>query len=181
LYYRSLPTWYTTFSYSIIQIRFSSPNLPNLQVLLTLLVLVNSNIFIGVCLYGTTIVLTAVTPFNYTTCILVMGVVCTIYSTMGGIRAVVWTDVLQLIVMVIGILIYIIAGVIQVGGVEHFFSVLEEGQRLQFFNMNPSIYERHTFYNTIAFGAFFFGSIFGVTQLNSQRICSVGTQHEAKK
>ncbi|RXG67422.1 Sodium-dependent multivitamin transporter, partial [Armadillidium vulgare] len=54
-----------------IQIRFNSPNL---QVLLTLLVLVNSNVFIGVCLYGTTIVLTAVTPFNYTTCILVMGV-----------------------------------------------------------------------------------------------------------
>ncbi|KAB7493933.1 Sodium-coupled monocarboxylate transporter 2 [Armadillidium nasatum] len=146
-----------------------------------LLIYTNANVFVGVCLYATSSALAAVAPFDYTTCILVMGIVCTIYSTVGGIRAVVWTDVFQLIVMTIGMLIYVIAGVIQIGGIGNLFNIAEEGKRLEFFNMNPSIYERHNFYNTIAFGVFFYGTTFGVSQINTQRICAVRTLQDARK
>ncbi|KAL7640635.1 UNVERIFIED_CONTAM: hypothetical protein RMT77_008910 [Armadillidium vulgare] len=156
-------------------------NSPNLQVILMLLIYTNANVFVGVCLYATSSALAAVAPFDYTTCILVMGIVCTIYSSVGGIRAVVWTDVFQLIVMTIGMLIYVIAGVIQIGGIGNLFTIAEEGKRLEFFNMNPSIYERHNFYNTIAFGIFYYGTTFGVSQINTQRICAVRNFQDARK
>ncbi|KAB7502973.1 Sodium-coupled monocarboxylate transporter 1, partial [Armadillidium nasatum] len=133
------------------ELRFRTSILPQI-----LLLIVSLSLFvnIGVCLFATAIALSTVTPFGYETCILIMGV--------GGMRAVVWTDLIQFIVMMVGILIYIIAGVIQAGGLGNVISIAEKGQRLEFFNMNPSLYERHNFYNTIIFGAFFHGSIFSL-------------------
>ncbi|RXG64111.1 Sodium-coupled monocarboxylate transporter 1 [Armadillidium vulgare] len=45
--------------------------------------------------------------------------------------------------------------------------------------MNPSLYQRHNFYNTLSFGAFMFGALFSVSQVNTQRICSVATLRDA--
>lgn len=43
--------------------------------------------------------LAAVTGLDVTTCILVMGVVCILYTVLGGIEAVIWSDVLQAAVL----------------------------------------------------------------------------------
>lgn len=43
--------------------------------------------------------LAAVTGLDVTTCILVMGVICILYTVLGGIEAVIWSDVLQAIVL----------------------------------------------------------------------------------
>ncbi len=46
--------------------------------------------------------LSAVTGIGVTTMVLVMGVVTTVYTVLGGMKAVIWTDVLQVFVMVGG-------------------------------------------------------------------------------
>ncbi|RXG51301.1 Sodium-coupled monocarboxylate transporter 1 [Armadillidium vulgare] len=46
--------------------------------------------------------------------------------------------------------------------------------------MNPSIYERHNFYNTFAFGAFIYGAMFSISQINTQRVCAVATLNHCK-
>jgi SSS family transporter len=51
------------------------------------------------------IALTAVTGMNIYACILVMGVLATIYTAVGGINAVIWTDVLQVFVLFGGALL----------------------------------------------------------------------------
>ena len=43
--------------------------------------------------------LAAVSDLNVTTCVVLMGVLCVLYTTMGGIEAVIWTDVAQTIVL----------------------------------------------------------------------------------
>ncbi|MHC4326242.1 MAG: sodium:solute symporter family transporter, partial [Planctomycetota bacterium] len=43
-----------------------------------------------------------VTGFNVYACIMVMGLLCTIYTVLGGIEAVIWTDVLQSCVLLGG-------------------------------------------------------------------------------
>ncbi|MEE2971763.1 MAG: sodium/solute symporter [Planctomycetota bacterium] len=43
--------------------------------------------------------LAAVTGLDVTTCILVMGVICILYTVLGGIEAVIWSDVLQAAVL----------------------------------------------------------------------------------
>ena len=48
------------------------------------------------------IALSAVTGLNVYMCIIVMGVLCTLYTVLGGIEAVIWTDVIQVIVLMGG-------------------------------------------------------------------------------
>jgi SSS family transporter len=50
---------------------------------------------ISVVLYLPALALATVSDFNIHTCILVMGVLCIIYTMEGGIEAVIWTDVVQ--------------------------------------------------------------------------------------
>jgi len=61
--------------------------------------------------------LSAVTGVTVTTSILVMGVITTIYTFLGGMKAVIWTDVLQVFVMIGGALFAITWMVIGTGGV----------------------------------------------------------------
>jgi len=49
--------------------------------------------------------LTAVTGMNIYACILIMGVLATLYTALGGINAVIWTDVLQVFVLFGGALL----------------------------------------------------------------------------
>ncbi|TPP65718.1 Sodium-coupled monocarboxylate transporter 1, partial [Fasciola gigantica] len=51
----------------------------------------------------------------------------------GGIRAVVWTDAIQLTVLTTGLLLIAILGIKQVGGIERLWTVALEGKRLQSF------------------------------------------------
>ena len=56
----------------------------------------------GIVIFLPSIALTTVTGIDMITCILLMGVLCTIYTALGGIEAVIWTDVLQVFVLLGG-------------------------------------------------------------------------------
>jgi len=79
----------------------------------------------AIVLFLPAIALATVTDFSVYTCILVMGIFCTIYTVMGGIEAVIWTDVIQVFVLMGGALLCIVviaskveaglAGIVDVG------------------------------------------------------------------
>jgi len=50
-------------------------------------------------LYLPALALSTVTGFNVYVCIVLMGVLCTVYTVLGGIEAVIWTDVLQVVIL----------------------------------------------------------------------------------
>jgi SSS family transporter len=56
----------------------------------------------GIVMALTALALSAVTPLSASDSVLIMGVLCLIYCTMGGIEAVIWTDTLQTIVLLVG-------------------------------------------------------------------------------
>ena len=56
---------------------------------------------------------------------------CIIYPQ-GGIKAVIWTDVFQITVMIAGFLMIIIKGSIDVGGLTEVWRIAEEGGRIDF-------------------------------------------------
>ena len=62
----------------------------------------------GVVLYLPALALSVVTGTDVYMCIAVMGVLATLYTVLGGIEAVVWTDVLQVIVLMGGALLSLI-------------------------------------------------------------------------
>ncbi|MBL7220980.1 MAG: sodium:solute symporter [Phycisphaerae bacterium] len=53
----------------------------------------------AVILYLPALALNTVAGLDIYTCILAMGVLCTIYTVLGGVEAVIWTDVLQVVVL----------------------------------------------------------------------------------
>ncbi|WP_434940135.1 sodium:solute symporter family transporter [Shewanella sp. HL-SH8] len=78
----------------------------------------------GIVMALTALALSAVTPLSASDSVLIMGVLCLIYCTMGGIEAVIWTDTLQTIVLIIGAItcfIIIIMGL--EGGLSDFVSI----------------------------------------------------------
>lgn len=66
----------------------------------------------GIVVFLPAIALSAVTGINVFVCIIAMGVLSTIYTVLGGIEAVIWTDVLQAVVLLSGALaaVLIVAG-----------------------------------------------------------------------
>lgn len=56
----------------------------------------------GVLLLLPAIVITVITGIDIYICIVIIGVVVTLYTMMGGIEAVIWTDVLQAVILISG-------------------------------------------------------------------------------
>lgn len=87
----------------------------------------------GVMLYAPSLALEATTGLSSTMSILVIGIICTFYSTIGGIKAVLITDIFQGVLMIITLctLIGIAADNVDEGIVE-IWRVSQEGGRLDF-------------------------------------------------
>ena len=64
-----------------------------------------SEIFrMGTVTYMPALALAVVTGIDIYVCIIMIGVIATVYTLLGGIEAVIWTDVLQTVIMVAGLL-----------------------------------------------------------------------------
>uniref|UniRef100_A0A8C6TWN9 Solute carrier family 5 member 8 n=1 Tax=Neogobius melanostomus TaxID=47308 RepID=A0A8C6TWN9_9GOBI len=129
-------------------------------------------LYTGIVIYTPALALTQVTGIDLWGAIVSTGLVCTFYCTMGGLKAVVWTDVFQVGVMLAGFLAVIVQSVILQGGIFPIIKDSQDGGRLNFwdFDMNPL--RRHTFW-TITIGAtFVWSSIYGVNQAQVQRYIS---------
>lgn len=63
---------------------------------------------IGIVLLLPSLAISIVTGISVEMCILIMGVLCIVYTTFGGIEAVIWTDVMQVIVLMGGSIVAII-------------------------------------------------------------------------
>ncbi len=51
----------------------------------------------------------------------------------GGMKAVLWADTLQCVIMVAGLVGVIIQGILRVGGIQKIWKIAEDGGRLNFF------------------------------------------------
>ena len=85
----------------------------------------------SVVLFLPALALSAVTGVDKYTCILLMGVFATVYTVMGGMAAVIWTDVLQLIVLMGGAILCIVLVLSDIdGGMGTFFKVALEDRKM---------------------------------------------------
>lgn len=78
----------------------------------------------GLVLYLPSLALAAVTPLDTITCILIMGVLSTIYTVIGGFEAVIWIEVAQAILLFGGGLVCLILAIVGLnGGLGDFFTL----------------------------------------------------------
>ncbi|KPM05428.1 sodium-coupled monocarboxylate transporter 1-like protein 1 [Sarcoptes scabiei] len=136
--------------------------------------------YMGVVLYGPSLALETVTGLSVTSSILVIGCICTLYTSLGGIKAVVWTDVVQVFLMFSGLLVVMVRGFYLTGGISNAFKIASEHGRLQFFNYDIDLYSTTTFWNcVIGMGTMWSGN-YATSQTEVQRYCNVTTQRKAK-
>uniref|UniRef100_A0A7N6FCR7 Solute carrier family 5 member 6 n=1 Tax=Anabas testudineus TaxID=64144 RepID=A0A7N6FCR7_ANATE len=162
-------------AYQYLELRFSKA----VRICGTLTFIFQMVIYMGVCVYTPAFALNAVTGFELWGAVLATGLVCTVYTTMGGLKAVIWTDVFQTIVMFAGQLAVIVVGVHQTGGVSEVWRKVWEGNRISALDLNPDPTERHTFWTLAVGGVFLMLSLYGVNQAQVQRYLSARTEKEA--
>lgn len=91
----------------------------------------------GIVLYLPSVALAAATGVNIYFCIIAMGVLATIYTVLGGIEAVIWTDVLQTIVLMSGAILALFMIFFNLGmPLDDAFRIAWEADKFRAVNMN---------------------------------------------
>ncbi|XP_035660677.1 sodium-dependent multivitamin transporter-like isoform X2 [Branchiostoma floridae] len=138
-------------------------------------------VYMGIVLFAPALAIEAVTGLNVWISVVSMGVVCTFYTTLGGMKAVIWTDVFQCVIMFAGMITVLIKGSIEAGGIARVFRVAAESDRIDFFNFSPDPTIRHTVWCLVVGGAFNNMAIYATNQAQVQRYLAVGTEKQAKR
>ncbi|XP_060065521.1 sodium-coupled monocarboxylate transporter 2-like [Ylistrum balloti] len=112
--------------------------------------------------------------------VLVVAFSAIIYTAMGGLRAVVWTDVFQFAVMFVGFFSIIIKTTLDVGGLKTIFENANAGMRLQMPSFDPDPTIRNTFWSLVVGSSISLTYVL-TTQTTVQRICSIPTKRDACK
>lgn len=89
-------------------------------------------LYSGVVLYAPALALEATTGLSRMWSIVAIGLVCAVYSTLGGIKAVLITDVFQGILMFVSLFIVIISAAHRAEGLSEIWRIASEGGRIEF-------------------------------------------------
>uniref|UniRef100_A0A452GI90 Sodium-dependent multivitamin transporter n=1 Tax=Gopherus agassizii TaxID=38772 RepID=A0A452GI90_9SAUR len=173
-----IPVFYRlhlTSTYEYLELRFNKA----VRVCGTVTFIFQMVIYMGVVLYAPALALNAVTQFDLWGAVLTMGLVCTLYTTLGGLKAVIWTDVFQTLVMFAGQLAVIVVGTVKVGSMGRVWQLAADQGKISGIDLNPDPFERHTFWTLSVGGVFMMLSLYGVNQAQVQRYLSSRTEQEA--
>lgn len=134
----------------------------------------------GTILYLVALALAPLTGWDVKTIILVTGVVVTIYTLLGGIEAVIWTDVVQSVVLTAGAIFC--AGVILMHmpeGPGQVFDIAQASNKFDLGSFGLSLQES-TFWVVLIYGVFINLQNFGIDQGFVQRYLTAKSDRAAK-
>ncbi|HLU89637.1 MAG TPA: sodium/solute symporter, partial [Cyclobacteriaceae bacterium] len=135
----------------------------------------------GVVVYLPAIAIASVTGMNILLCIAIMGAFSTAYTVMGGIEAVIWTDVIQVLVLLGGALLALFIALENIDG--GFSKVYEMGMEHQKFKLFEWSWDFTEFVFWVGIVGFFFLNLISYTsdQVVIQRYLTVRNEDEAAK
>ena len=139
--------------------------------------------WMGTMLYAVALTLQTVmglTQAQYYLMLIGIGAFATLYTVMGGLKAVIWTDVLQAAVLGGAIIAIMLLAVSHVeGGWSGFWSIATEHKKFQMFHLNGRLLAAENFtgknsvFTAAAFGLFMYLPGYAVSQNMIQRyVCS---------
>ncbi|KAM7360896.1 LOW QUALITY PROTEIN: sodium-coupled monocarboxylate transporter 1-like [Cochliomyia hominivorax] len=106
--------------------------------------------------------------------------ICVFYTMLGGIKAVVWTDVVQAGIMISSVVLVGVLGTLKVGGLDKVLENASEGGRMDMnYSMDPRV--RSTFWNLFCGGLLMWTGHIGLNQSCVQRIVSLPSLNQARK
>ncbi|KAG5675068.1 hypothetical protein PVAND_005005 [Polypedilum vanderplanki] len=180
LIYIFLPVFYglqLTSAFQYLELRFNR----NVRLCASVIFSMSGIIFMPVVIYVPALALSQVTDWNLHLITMSTSILCIFYTTIGGLKAVVWSDTLQLILMIGGIVSVMFLGINVMNGLGNIFDIADKGGRLIFFNMDPSPFVRTSFWTYFIGLSFGWTAKLGVSQCCVQRFLAVPNMNVAKK
>ncbi len=176
-----------TSAYEYLEDRFG----PSIRVYGAVAFIIAQIVRVSMILFLLSLVIQELTGLSATSCILIGGIFVAVYTIIGGIDAVIWTDVMQTIVLVLGgiLCLWVIVDALP-GGLGQIFEVSDQFNKLSFSvlengNLNAMGWEIRFDEKTITM-MLFIGLIAWLTEYSSnqntiQRYCASKSTREARK
>lgn len=151
--------------------------------LTSFLFLLSRGMAAGIVMYAPAVVLSVIMGWDETATILIMGVVTILYTMMGGITAVIWTDVLQMLMMFIGIVVALVAlfgalppevdmgDVVYIGGIQQMWKSID-------LSWDPT--NTYTLWSGLIGGFFLALAYFGCDQSQVQRYLTASSLKQSR-
>ncbi|XP_017769088.1 PREDICTED: sodium-coupled monocarboxylate transporter 2-like [Nicrophorus vespilloides] len=174
-----LPVFYNlqlTSTYEYLKLRFDT----KIRVLASFLYALGSLTFLPIVIYVPAMALAQATEINIHLITPLICGVCIFYTTIGGLKAVVWTDMLQISITIGAMIAVLYLGTVESGGISSVFQKAASGGRLDIdFDLDPT--KRDTFWGMIIGWSFSNLAYSGIGQSCVQKFLSVPTFTDAKK
>ncbi|MEL6986972.1 MAG: sodium:solute symporter, partial [Bacteroidota bacterium] len=155
--------------YSFLEKRYSSST----RILLSIVFQFSRGFATSVMIYTVALILTSVMDIPMWQTILIIGFVTLIYSYQGGMKAVVYGDVIQMIILFAGIIICLFYGLKYLGGWEVFTNMVDK-ERLTAVDFSSMGFngDEFGFWPMLLGGFFLYASYYGTDQSQVQRLFS---------
>ena len=135
----------------------------------------------GSIFFGIALSLQALTGFSMQSIMVVMGVCIIIYTVLGGMEAVIWTEVAQGIIKTLGALLILFLVVKEIpGGFSTIIDVATTDHKMSLGSLSPD-FTQSTFWVVLFYGFFINLNNFGMDQNYIQRYHTAQTEKQAVK
>src|ERR1700681_2685759 len=151
--------------------------------LASFLFLVGRALSLGVTLAAPSVVMSAILGWTLPATVLVVCVPMILYTTIGGVQAVAWTDVKQMFVVVGGMsaaVVILLYGILQHVGFGQALHLAGATGRLEAIDFRFDLRETYTFWSGMIGGLFLMLSYFGCGQSQGQRYLTAKSIDEAR-
>ena len=164
-------------AYELIEKRFG----PHLRTLTSGLFLVTRAAAEGVRVYAVSIVVSIALGTGEIASIAIITALTLVYTFEGGLAAVIWTDVVQTVIYVVGTLLGIATIVNFVpGGWTHIHQIAVAADKFRVFDFTPTFWKPYTFWAGVIGGAFLTTASHGTDQLIVQRLLAARGLRQSK-
>jgi SSS family solute:Na+ symporter len=135
----------------------------------------------GTILFLLALTLNVIVGWGMITIIIVTGLSVMIYSLLGGIQAVIWTDAIQGIILILGALVCAIVLLFSMPeGPGQLFQIASENSKFSFGSFKIGL-TGSSFWVVLIYGVFINLQNFGIDQNYIQRYMTASSEKEAKK
>jgi SSS family solute:Na+ symporter len=153
------------------------------RTLASLLFLLGRTFSLGVVLAAPAVVISAILDWAIPTTILVLGVPMVVYTSLGGVQAVAWTDVKQMFIIVGGMVAAVailVFGILQDVSFGRALDLAGATGRLNAIDFGFSFSETYTFWSGLIGGLFLSLAYFGCDQSQVQRYLTAKSIDQAR-
>ncbi|ARI76386.1 sodium:solute symporter [Halobacillus mangrovi] len=151
------------------------------RILTAALFLIARGLATGVVLYAPALVLSVVTGMDVSVTIILMAVIAVSYTVLGGISAVIWTDVIQMVVLWVGagLSVFVIFQDVPGGWGEVMTTASQTGM-LESLDFSFDLSVEYSIWAGVIGGFFLHAAYFGTDQSQIQRVLTSKSIRESK-